>query len=42
MLVLQVDLSDYKDSKGHAAKDNIAFSHAQAIADRVGLSADQI
>ena len=32
-LVHQLDISDYRDSKGHPARNNLAFLHAQAIAD---------
>jgi hypothetical protein len=32
-LVRQIDIADYRDAKGHPAKNNLAFLHAQAIAD---------
>ena len=37
-LVQQIDISDYRDSKGHPAKHNLAFLKAQAIADEFKVS----
>lgn len=41
-LVRQIDISDYRDSKGHPAKTNLAFIHAQALVDRHGVTHAQI
>lgn len=41
-LVNQIDINDYRDSKGHAAKNNLAFLQAQGIVDHYGFSHDDI
>jgi hypothetical protein len=41
-LVQQSDISDYRDSKGHPAKNNLAFHHAQALVDEFGVSHEDI
>ena len=41
-LVNQIDISDYRDSKGHAAKNNLAFLQAQAIVDHYGVTHEEI
>lgn len=41
-LVQQIDISDYRDSKGHPAKNNLAFHHAQALVDEFGVSHEDI
>jgi hypothetical protein len=41
-LVHQVDISDYRDSKGHPARNNLAFLKAQAVVDEFGLTHEQL
>lgn len=41
-LVQQVDISDYRDSKGHPLHNNIAFLKAQAVVDEFGLTHEQL
>jgi hypothetical protein len=41
-LVQQIDVGDYRDSKGHPARNNVAFLHAQGMADRFGVTHTQI
>ncbi len=42
VLVQQIDISDYRDSHGHPAKNNMAFVHAQQLVDRYGCTHEQI
>lgn len=42
VLVQQIDVNDYRDSKGHPAKNNLAFIKAQEIVDRLGCSHEEI
>jgi hypothetical protein len=41
-LVHQIDISDYRDSKGHPARNNLAFLKAQAVVDEFGLTHEQL
>jgi hypothetical protein len=41
-LVHQVDISDYRDSKGHPARNNLAFLKAQAVVDEFGVTHEQL
>lgn len=41
-LVQQIDINDYRDSKGHVARNNLAFLKAQAIADDFGLTHERL
>lgn len=41
-LVHQIDINDYRDSKGHTAKTNLAFIKAQAVSDEFCVSHDDI
>jgi hypothetical protein len=41
-LVQQIDISDYRDKRGNAASNNVAFIHAQQLVDRYGCTHDQI
>jgi len=37
-LVQQIDINDYRDSRGHVARNNLAFLKAQALVDEFGLT----
>jgi hypothetical protein len=37
-IVQQIDISDYRDSHGHPARNNLAFLKAQAVVDEFGLT----
>jgi hypothetical protein len=37
-VVQQIDINDYRDSHGHAARNNLAFLKAQAVVDEFGLT----
>jgi hypothetical protein len=41
-LIHQVDISDYRDSKGHPARNNLAFRKAQAVVDEFGVTHEQL
>ena len=41
-LVNQVDIADYRDSKGHGLKNNLSFIQAQALVDAYGLTHERI
>jgi len=41
-LAQQIDIGDYRDSLGHALKNNLAFHHAQAIVDEFGVTHEDI
>jgi len=41
-LVRQVDIGDYRDSKGHALQNNLAFLKAQALVDAFGVTHEQL
>ena len=37
-LVHQIDINDYRDGRGHVARNNLAFLKAQAVVDEFGLT----
>lgn len=41
-LVQQIGISDYRDKRGNAATNNIAFIHAQTLVDTFGCTHEQI
>lgn len=41
-LLQQIDLGDYRDQQGHAARENPAFRAAQALVERFGLTHEQL
>lgn len=41
-IVQQIDINDYRDSRGHVARNNLAFLKAQAVVDEFGLTHEQL
>lgn len=39
-LVHQINISDFRDGKGHDARQNIAFARAKALAEEFGFTAE--
>ena len=42
VLVHQIDINDRRDSKGHPARNNLAFVKAQAVVDEFGVTHEQL